>query len=163
MSSTFRMTEIVLSVPTLGIPSLVNVGSISMSGEHITAHVYAVKGNERLLVGRRDFVGMTTSGYGYSLTVIKPEGYQLVVETVDKYGVRDGDSRVRLCSEKEAKPANDWHLNKSGTIQSASIGSVIKSGQSEELIDLRRVIEQVTTDAIHNALKPGGLLYRAFR
>ncbi|MDU1953374.1 MAG: hypothetical protein E6750_18500 [Atlantibacter hermannii] len=56
-----------------------------------------------------------------------------------------------------------WHLNKSGTIQSASIGSVIKSGQSEELIDLRRVIEQVTTDAIHNALKPGGLLYRASR
>lgn len=119
MSSTFRMTEIVLSVPALGIPSLVSDGSISTSGEHITAHVYAVKGNERLLVGRRDFVGMTTSGYGYSLTVIKPEDYQLVVETVDKYGVRDGTSRVFLSSEKEAKPANGWHLKKSGVLHAA--------------------------------------------
>ncbi|MCZ7836048.1 phage tail tip fiber protein [Atlantibacter hermannii] len=115
MNNTFRMSEIVLSVPALGIPSRNSDGSISLSGEHITAHVYAVKGNERLLVGRRDFAGMTASGYGYSLTVIKPEGYQLVVETVDKYGVRDGTSRVLLSSEKEAKPVNGWHLNKSGT------------------------------------------------
>lgn len=115
MNNTFRMSEIVLSVPALGIPLRNSDGSISFSGEHVTAHVYAVKGNERLLVGRRDFAGMTTIGYGYSLTVIKPEGYHLVVETVDKYGVRDGTSRVFLSSEKEAKPANGWHLNKSGT------------------------------------------------
>ncbi len=163
MSNTFCMTEIVLSVPGLGIPPPNSDGSTSMSGEHITAHVYAVKGNERLLVGRRDFVGMTTSGHHCSLTVIKPEGHQLVVETVDKYGPRNGTSRVRLCSEKEEKSANDWHLNKSGTIQSASIGSIIKSGHSEELIALQRVIEQATTDAIHNALKPGGLLFNRGR
>ena len=42
MNNTFRMSEIVLSVPALGIPLRNSDGSISFSGEHVTAHVYAV-------------------------------------------------------------------------------------------------------------------------
>lgn len=114
MSNTFLMSEIVLSVPALGMPSPNIDGSTSMSGEHITAHIYAVKENEKLLVGRRDFVGTTTSGYDHLLTVIKPKGYQLVVETVDQYGIPYGTSRVRLKLDEVIESGDGWHLNKSG-------------------------------------------------
>ncbi|WP_313055343.1 hypothetical protein [Atlantibacter hermannii] len=140
MSNTFRMSEIVLSVPALGKPSPNKDGSISMSGEHITAHVYAVKGNENMLVGRRDFAGMTTSGYNHSLTVIKPEGYQLVVETVDRYGIRNGTSRVRLKSEEVIESGDGWHLNKSGEAHIA--------GEPDSLqVDAERVGQNFINDA----------------
>lgn len=140
MSNTFRMTKIVLSVPALGMQSHSNDGSTSMSGEHITAHVIAVKGNERLLVGRRDFAGMTTSGYDHSLTVIKPEGYQLVVETVDRYGIRNGTSRVRLKSEEVIASGDGWHLNKSGEAHIV--------GEPDSLqVDAERVSQNFINDA----------------
>ncbi|WP_313708157.1 hypothetical protein [Atlantibacter hermannii] len=140
MSNTFRITKTVLSVPALGMPSPNNDGSTSMSGEHITAHVIAVKGNERLLVGRCDFAGMTTSGYDHSLTVIKPEGYQLVVETVDRYGIRNGTSRVRLKSEEVIESGDGWHLDKSGEAHIA--------GEPDSLqVDAERVGQNFVNDA----------------
>ena len=140
MSNTFRMTKLVLSVPALGMPSHNNDGSTSMSGEHITAHVYAVKGNEKLLVGRCDFAGMTTSGYDQSLNVIKPEGYQLVVETVDRYGIRNGTSRVRLKSEEVIASGDGWHLNKSGEAHIV--------GEPDSLqVDAERVSQNFINDA----------------
>lgn len=182
MSNTFRITKIVLSVPALGMPSPNHDGSTSMSGEHITAHVIAVKGKERLLVGRRDFAGMTTSGYNHSLTVIKPEGYQLVVGTVDRYGIRNGTSRVRLKSEEVIESGDGWHLNKSGEAHIAgepdslqkntyNLNAAVKT-EASELQEIMQVINkmarafeafsvQVGKNFINDAYIQGGTIQAA--
>ncbi len=83
---------------------------------------------------------MTTSGYDHSLTVIKPEGYQLVVETVDRYGIRNGTSRVRLKSEEVIASGDGWHLNKSGEAHIV--------GEPDSLqVDAERVSQNFINDA----------------
>ncbi|WP_354692685.1 hypothetical protein [Phytobacter sp. RSE-02] len=68
------------------IVSISSLGS-TLSGDHLTVHVYASNEAEKLLVGRLDFLGKTLSGFKRSLTVICPDGFELSAIAVDEFGV----------------------------------------------------------------------------
>lgn len=67
------------------IVSISSLGS-TLSGDHLTVHVYASNEAEKLLVGRLDFVGKTDSGFKRSLNVICPDGFELSAIAVDEFG-----------------------------------------------------------------------------
>ena len=67
------------------IVSISSLGS-TLSGGHLTVHVYASNEAEKLLVGRLDFVGKTHSVFKRSLNVICPDGFTLTASVVDGFG-----------------------------------------------------------------------------
>lgn len=67
------------------IVSISSLGS-SLSGDHLTVHVYASNEAEKLLVGRLDFVGKTDSVFKRSLNVICPDDFTLTASVVNECG-----------------------------------------------------------------------------
>lgn len=168
-----RIQEIILSFSTIG---------TTVSGEHLTVHVYANSGSEKLLVGRLDLLGKSQSTFKASLTVVHPEGYQLTANLVDSYGLpfdagrevgikinqantakaqREVDDLDNLIRKSEAFEV----LNGEVFINNAFIDDCLYTGSYDASmglnVDSRRLIDRCIEESIRMHCRPGGIIWRA--